>query len=87
MQRREAIQLFREICKCIPDAFVSSVSLSPVTFSGKNFELRINVALDGRNLVDVETLVRKYGLKLNQNKGSLLIYGSMAKPGEMQIYA
>ncbi|MGA2680739.1 MAG: hypothetical protein ABSF44_02945 [Candidatus Bathyarchaeia archaeon] len=87
MQRREAIELLREICECIPDAFVSGVSLSPNTFSGKNFELRINVALDGRNLVDVETLVRKYGLKLNQNKGSLLIYGSRAKPGELKVYA
>jgi hypothetical protein len=87
MQRREAIELLREICECIPDAFVSSVSLSPVTFSGRNFELRINVALEERSLADVETLVKKYGLKLNQNNGSLLIYGSKAKRSELKVYA
>ncbi len=43
MRRREAVKVFKEICKCVPDAFVSSISLSPNTLSGKDFELRINV--------------------------------------------
>ncbi len=87
MRRREAIQIFKKICKCVPDAFVSSVSLSPITFSKEDFELRINMVLDGERLMDVASLVRKNGLMLNQNKETLLIYGSKAKPSEMQIYA
>ncbi|MGA2524572.1 MAG: hypothetical protein ABSF65_10530 [Candidatus Bathyarchaeia archaeon] len=87
MRRREAIKVLREICECVPDAFVSSVSLSPKTFSRRDFELRINAALTGNNLMDVETLVRKNGLMLNENNGSLLIYGSKTKKRDMQIVA
>jgi hypothetical protein len=87
MRRREAIRILKEICQCVPDAFVSSVSLSPKTLSRRDFELRINAALDRRNLMDVETLVRKNGLMLNEDNGSLLIYGSKTKPSEVQVVA
>ena len=71
----------------MPDAFVSSISLSPNKVSRKDFELKINVALDGRNLTDVQALVRKHGLVLDEDNGSLLISGSKTKPGEMQVFA
>jgi hypothetical protein len=87
LRRREAVIVFREICKCVPDAFISSVSLSPKKLSRRNFELRINATLEGRNLTDVETLVRKNGFMLNQDNGSLLIYGSKAKTFEVQVVA
>ena len=87
MRRREAIKVFKEICKCVPDAFVNSISLSPNTLSVTDFELRINVALEGNNLTDVAALVRNYGLLLDEHKGSLLIYGSKSKSTEMQVYA
>ncbi len=85
MRRREAIQLFREICKCMPDAFISSISLSPNTPSKKEFELKISMVLDRKNLKNVETLVNKHGLMLKQDNGSLLISGSAPKPNVMAV--
>jgi hypothetical protein len=87
MRRREAIKLFKEICKCVPDAFVSSISLSPNTVSARDFELKINVSLEGPNLTSVENLVKKHGLTLDEGQGCLLIYESRAKSGEIQVYA
>ncbi len=88
MRRREAVKIFKEICKCMPDAFVSSISLSPNKVSRKDFELKINVDfLDGRNLTDVQALVRKHGFVLDEDNGSLLISGSKTKPGEMRVFA
>jgi hypothetical protein len=60
---------------------------SPNKLSKKDFELRINTALEGNNLTSAKALVRKYGSTLNQDKGSLLIYGSKTKTGEMPLYA
>lgn len=85
MRRREAIQLFREICQCTPDAFISSISLSPNATSKKEFELRINMALDGKNLKNVENIVNKHGLVLKELKGALLIYGVEPKLNEVAI--
>jgi polysaccharide pyruvyl transferase WcaK-like protein len=85
MQRREAIALFREISKRIPDAFISCISLSPSKLSKKEFELKMNMALDGRNLKTVQSLVKQYGLRLKEDKGFLVIYGSETKPLQMPI--
>jgi len=79
MQRREAIQLFKDICKCMPDAFISSISLSSNTLSTGDFELCLNLALDGKNLENVEDLVSKRGLRFKECHGSVLIYGSCAR--------
>jgi hypothetical protein len=87
MRRREAIQLFREIGKCIPDAFISSISLSSITPSKTDFELRLNVALDEKCLANVETLVSKRGLTLKEGNDSLLIYGSSPKKNLMRVPA
>jgi hypothetical protein len=67
----------------MPDAFVSGISLSSNTASKKEFELKIDMTLDGKNLKNVETLVSKRGLMLKEFKGSLLIYGSEPKPNRM----
>jgi hypothetical protein len=75
MQRREAVALFRDICKCIPDAFVSKISLTPRNDSNKEFELRINVLLEDENFESVQTVVNKHGLNLKEEHESLLIYG------------
>jgi hypothetical protein len=74
MQRREAIRLFREICKCIPSMLVSSISLTPINRFKHDFELRINADLSDESLKDVEFIVKKHGMKLKEDKGTLLIF-------------
>ncbi len=85
MRRREAARLFSEICACVPDAFISSISLMPINLSKEEFNLRINVSLDAKGLTNVESVVNKHGLILKQGNGSLLISGSEAKPNGMPI--
>ena len=87
MRRREAIEILREICKCIPDAFVSSVSLSPSAYLENEFELKISVALERKYLRNVEALVQRCGLMLKESKGQLLIYGSKRATSEVLIAA
>ena len=87
MRRREAVRLFREIGKCIPGAFISSVSLTPSNRFKEEFELRINVSLDDKSLKNVQSLVEKHRMILKEDKGSLLIYASETKPIEMEIIA
>ena len=64
----------------MPDAFVSSISLSPNTLSKTDFEIKLNMAFDEKYLKDMVALVSRHGLTLKENKGSLLIYGSNVKP-------
>ncbi len=87
MRRREAARLFSEICECIPDAFISKISLTPSDRSKEEFNLRINVSLDVKNLINVQSIVNKHGMILKEDKGSLLIYGSETKPTGMEINA
>jgi hypothetical protein len=79
MRRREAVRLFREICECIPEAPISSALLMPERSSKEKFELRINVALDGKSLQNVKSLVEKHRMNLEENNGSLLIYAAEPK--------
>ena len=85
MRRREAVLLFREICQCIPDAFISSISLSPNNTYKNEFELRINVALDARSLKDIRSVIDKHGLILKEDYGTLFIRGQRKYPSEMEI--
>ena len=84
MRRREAIRLFADICKCVPDAYMTCVSLTPRARSSEEFELRINASLDVKSLKNVQSLVNKHGMILKQDKESLLIYAPEAKPVEVQ---
>jgi uncharacterized protein (DUF1697 family) len=84
MRRREAIRLFREICRCIPEVLISCASLTPSVRSNEEFELRIDASLDVKSLENVQSLANKYGMILKEDKGSLLIYASDTKPIEMQ---
>jgi len=83
MRRREAVLLFREICECIPDAFISKISLTSKNTAKEEFELRINVSLDGESFANVKSLVTKRGLNLKEEENSLLIYGSKKSSIEM----
>jgi hypothetical protein len=78
MQRREAVGLFREICECIPDPSIfNSVFLMTQKIAGsekENFELRINAAINDNNLKRLEFIVKKHGMLLMENKGSIIIY-------------
>jgi len=87
MRRREAARLLSEICKCVPDAFISSISLTPSNRSKEEFDLRINVSLDVKSLMNVQSIVNKRGMILKEDQGSLLIYGSQTKPTGMAIIA
>jgi hypothetical protein len=84
MRRREAVSLFSEIYKSIPDAYITWASLTPRARSNEEFELRINASLDVENLKKVQSLVNERGLILKEDKGSLLIYGPETKPVETQ---
>ena len=87
MQRREIIRLFREICECIPDSFVSSVSLIPTHFLKGDFKLKIDVDLTQKSLQTVESIVNKHGLFLKEEPGSLLIYESVPQQKKIEIIA
>ena len=85
MRRREAIRLFSEVCKCLPDAYITCASLAPSARSNEEFELRIDASLDVKSLKNVQSLVNKHGMILKEDKGSLLICAaSETKPTEMQ---
>ena len=85
MRRREAAQLFSEICECVPEAFINSISLTPSNRAKEDFNLRINMSLDAKNLANVQSVVSKHGMILKEDKGSLLIYGSQIKHDGMAI--
>jgi len=88
MRRREAILVFREICECIPDVFINSITLSPSMPSLRDFVLRLNMSLNNRNLVSVQSIVNKHGLSMKENKGFVLIYGSgthVTHPTEIEM--
>lgn len=87
MRRREAIRVFKEICQCMPDASVSSVSLSPNAVSKTDFELRLRMAIDKKSHDDMVALVSKHGLTLKESEGSMLICGSETKPNYIQVSA
>ena len=87
MRRREAARLFSEICECVPDAFINSISLTPSNRSKEEFDLRIKVSLDAKSLTNVQSVVSKHGMILKEDKGSSLIYGSETKPTGMAIIA
>ena len=84
MRRREAIRLFREIYKSIPDAYITCASLTPRARSNEEFELRINASLDVKSLKNVQSLLNKHGMILKEDKEFLLIYAPETKPIEMQ---
>ena len=73
-RRREAILLFREISKCIPDAYITKISLNQEKNEKEEFELRINVIIQGEHFESVQSIVNKRGLNLKEDHGSLLIY-------------
>ena len=83
MRRREAVSIFREICECVPDAFVSKISLNQKKSAREGFELRINVFLGGDSFGSVQSIVNKRGLTLKEDQGSLLIYRSQASKIEI----
>jgi len=85
MRRREAILVFREICECIPDVFINSITLSLSTPSQRDFVLRLNMSLNRGNIMNVQSIVRKHGLLMKENKGFLLIYGSGTPLSEIEI--
>ncbi len=74
MQRREAIQVLRKICKYLPDAFINGVSLTPINSLEEEFELRIFTFFDVKGFKVVQSVAQKHGMRVLQEQGSLLIY-------------
>ncbi len=83
MQRREAIRLFKEICKCIPDVLISQISLTQINRFKEDFTLRIDMALNDAMFKDIESIVEKYGMNLKSDKGTLFIH----EPEPIEIMA
>jgi negative regulator of replication initiation len=61
--------------------------LTPISRSKEEFELRINVSLDVKSFMNVQSIVSKHRMILKEDKGSLLIYGSETKPNGMEVTA
>jgi hypothetical protein len=87
MRRREAVRLFREISECIPDAFISSISLIKNSRLKEEFDLQITVSLNPKNMQNLQTLIGKHGMQLKEEKGSLIIYGTTPNRLKLQIIA
>ena len=85
MQRSEGVQVFREICQCIPDALISSISIAPR--SSEEFELRIRMFLDKQSLKHVQAIVDNHGLILREDKGTLFIYRAEIEEAGMELVA
>ena len=85
MQRGEAIQVYKEICQCIPDASLSNISLVSVGFN--DFGLRIGMYLDLNSFRQVESIVKAHDLAMKQDQGLLLIYRREVKTSGMEITA
>ena len=87
MRRREATRLFREICECIPDAFISSVMLTSNSTSKEELSLRINVNLNRQSLKKIRSIVDKHGMNLKEDNGFLMIFGFKKYLNGMEIIA
>jgi hypothetical protein len=79
MNRREAVGLFREICRCIPELSVlDSVSLrtqnEPFNSEEKSFMLQINAALSSNIRNNVRAIANKHQLEMEEYPNSILIF-------------
>jgi hypothetical protein len=57
MRRREAAELFSEICECVPEASVNSISLTSRSRFKEDFDLRIDMSIDPQTLAELESVV------------------------------
>ncbi len=80
LQRREAIEVFREICSCLPDAFlVNNVVLKPLDKFGSSrgdYSLYIKIAFAESSLDEIAKVVERRQLCFKRSDGYLVIYGS-----------
>ncbi len=76
--RREALQVFHEICELIPDAkMLNSVSITPTSKPGEipqDFELRIKIGLGPFEVHRVRSIVKKHDLDMREEDGILIIH-------------
>jgi len=91
LERREAIQLFREICDNIPDIALSNcIVLKPQSrFSDafpKFYELHIRAVLDEFDLNRLRTMVEKRNLFLETASGYIVI-GSVRESNCLEVTA
>ena len=88
MQRREATLVFREICECIPDAFLlNGVSLKQIKIAAdrkyESYELQIKAFLDRSTLEQIRSVVRKHNLIMNEKRDYVSIYTHEMSPMEI----
>ncbi len=80
LQRREAIEVFREICSRFSDAFlVGNVILRPSGESGsstEDYSLHIKVALFDESIDEIAKVVERHRLCFKRSNEYLVIYGS-----------
>ncbi len=77
LQRREALQVFHEICDSIPDAnlfaWVSLTSFGNEEPSNKSYELKIRTGQKLSDLKEIRSIVEKHGLFLEESDKTLTI--------------
>lgn len=77
MQRHEAIELFKEICDCEPDALITSVFLMPINKElspEDSFELWLNLSMDTRSRENVQLVAKNHNFATKEKKGYTVIY-------------
>lgn len=89
MRRREAVEIFKEICECIPEASLSSVFLTNrdtlFEFVGENYELRLNVSLDEKFLRKINSIVKKRNMIMERKDETLLVYAPEIAPSKIPL--
>jgi hypothetical protein len=87
MQRREVIDLFREICECIPHSALNGASIMhrDIELSKNSFELRLNISLSEKDFRKIDSIVKKRNMILERNQQNLLIYSSEIAPGTAPV--
>jgi hypothetical protein len=92
LQRREALQVFHETCKEIPDArLFNSVSLTPISkahdFADVSYELKIRGGQNSLELERITSISEKHGLIMENSDGTMIIHGPAKTPVNMSVVA
>ena len=87
LQRREAILVLTEICKCIPnDCAVSYMLLSPTKNATnpkrKMYDLHIKLCIDDLTRDNIEAVTKRRGLSIRKDDGNLFVT-AMEQPIEI----
>lgn len=89
MDRREAVQVLREICECIPDeSAVSYVFLeqskTALNSREKTYDLHIRMQIEEITRKNIESVIRKRGLLNTVSNGDFVV-SAIKSPAEIVV--